>query len=101
VLIHVERLHATRALICKRYPLSRQHRNRRQQDKRHRFRKGAKPARESPPIEFPRRSFFAVPYAGLTIEASEAGPDRIGVMSARTAFANLSQIVISWIYWFG
>lgn len=45
-------------------------------------------------------SFFAVPYAGLTIEASEAGPDRIGVMTARTAFANLSQIVISWIYWF-
>jgi GPH family glycoside/pentoside/hexuronide:cation symporter len=45
-------------------------------------------------------SFFAVPYAGLTIEASVAGPDRIGVMTARTAFANLSQILISWIYWF-
>lgn len=45
-------------------------------------------------------SFFAIPYAGLTIEASVAGPDRIGVMTARTAFANLSQIVISWIYWF-
>jgi len=45
-------------------------------------------------------SFFAIPYAALTIEASEAGPDRIGVMSARTAFANLSQIVISWVYWF-
>ncbi len=44
-------------------------------------------------------SFFAVPYAGLTIEASTAGTDRIGVMSARTAFANLSQIGISWIYW--
>jgi len=45
-------------------------------------------------------SFFAVPYAGLTIEASVAGPDRIGVMTARAAFANLSQILISWIYWF-
>jgi len=45
-------------------------------------------------------SFFAVPYAGLTIEASEAGADRIGVMTARTAFANMSQILISWIYWF-
>lgn len=45
-------------------------------------------------------SFFAIPYAGLTIEASEAGPDRIGVMTARTAFANLSQIAVSWIYWF-
>lgn len=44
-------------------------------------------------------SFFAVPYAALTIEASEAGPDRIGVMTARTAFANASQIGISWIYW--
>lgn len=45
-------------------------------------------------------SFFAIPYAGLTIEASVAGPDRIGVMTARTAFSYLSQIVISWIYWF-
>lgn len=45
-------------------------------------------------------SFFAIPYAALTIEASEAGPDRIGVMTARTALANLSQIAISWIYWF-
>lgn len=44
-------------------------------------------------------SFFAVPYAALTIEASEAGPDRIGVMTARTALANASQIGISWIYW--
>jgi GPH family glycoside/pentoside/hexuronide:cation symporter len=45
-------------------------------------------------------SFFAIPYAALTIEASEAGPDRIGVMTARTAFANLSLIAINWIYWF-
>jgi len=45
-------------------------------------------------------SFFAIPYAALTIEASKAGPDRIGVMTARTALANLSQIFISWIYWF-
>ena len=45
-------------------------------------------------------SFFAIPYAALTIEASEAGPDRIGVMTARTAFANLSLIVINWLYWF-
>ena len=30
-------------------------------------------------------SFFAIPYAGLTIEASVAGPDRIGVMTARTS----------------
>jgi GPH family glycoside/pentoside/hexuronide:cation symporter len=45
-------------------------------------------------------SFFAIPYAGLTIEGSVAGPDRIGVMTARTAFSYLSQIVISWIYWF-
>jgi len=44
-------------------------------------------------------SFFAIPYAALTIEASEAGPDRIGVMTARTAFANLSSIGISWLYW--
>ena len=45
-------------------------------------------------------SFFAIPYAALTLEATQAGPDRIGVMSARTAFANLSQIVINWLYWF-
>ncbi|NBT83180.1 MAG: hypothetical protein EBT56_16630, partial [Betaproteobacteria bacterium] len=45
-------------------------------------------------------SFFAIPYAALTIEATQAGPDRIGVMSARTAFANLSQILINWLYWF-
>jgi len=45
-------------------------------------------------------SFFAIPYAALTLEATKAGPDRIGVMSARTAFANLSQIVINWLYWF-
>ncbi len=45
-------------------------------------------------------SFFAIPYAALTIEASEAGPDRIGVMTARTAFANLSLILINWLYWF-
>lgn len=44
-------------------------------------------------------SLFAIPYAALTIESSEAGPDRIGVMTARTAMANLSQIAISWIYW--
>jgi len=44
-------------------------------------------------------SFFAIPYAALTIEATKAGPDRIGVMTARTAMANLSGIVISWIYW--
>ena len=44
-------------------------------------------------------SFFVIPYAAITIEASEAGPDRIGVMTARTALANLSGIVISWIYW--
>jgi len=44
-------------------------------------------------------SFFAIPYAALTIEASEAGPDRIGVMTARTAFANLSNIAINWLYW--
>lgn len=45
-------------------------------------------------------SFFAIPYAALTIEASEAGPDRIGVMTSRTASANLSLIAINWIYWF-
>lgn len=45
-------------------------------------------------------SFFAIPYAALTIEASEAGADRIGVMTARTAFANLSSIGINWLYWF-
>ena len=45
-------------------------------------------------------SFFAIPYAALTIEATEAGPDRIGVMTARSAMANLSAIVISWLYWF-
>ncbi|NBR45606.1 MAG: MFS transporter [Verrucomicrobia bacterium] len=45
-------------------------------------------------------SFFSIPYAALTIEATRAGPDRIGVMSARTAFANLSQILINWLYWF-
>jgi len=44
-------------------------------------------------------SFFAIPYAAITIEASEAGPDRIGVMTTRTAFANLSSIAISWLYW--
>jgi len=45
-------------------------------------------------------SFFAIPYAALTIEASEAGPDRIGVMTARTASANLSLVAINWLYWF-
>jgi GPH family glycoside/pentoside/hexuronide:cation symporter len=45
-------------------------------------------------------SFFAIPYAALTIEASEAGPDRIGIMTARTVFANLGGMVISWLYWF-
>lgn len=44
-------------------------------------------------------SFFAIPYAALTIEATQAGPDRLGVMSARTAFANLSNIAINWLYW--
>lgn len=45
-------------------------------------------------------SFFAIPYAALTIEATEAGPDRIGVMTARAAFANTSNIAIQWLYWF-
>ena len=45
-------------------------------------------------------SFFAVPYAALTIDATEAGPDRIGVMTARAIFANVSGIVIPWLYWF-
>jgi len=45
-------------------------------------------------------SFFAIPYAALTIEATEAGPDRIGVMTARAAFANASNIAIQWLYWF-
>lgn len=45
-------------------------------------------------------SLFAIPYSALTIEASQAGPDRIGMMTARTAFANLSLIAIGWIYWF-
>jgi GPH family glycoside/pentoside/hexuronide:cation symporter len=45
-------------------------------------------------------SFFAIPYAALTIEATEAGPDRIGVMTARAAFANTSNILIQWLYWF-
>lgn len=44
-------------------------------------------------------SFFAIPYAALTIEASHAGPDRIGVMTARAAFANFSSILINWLYW--
>ncbi len=45
-------------------------------------------------------SFFAVPYAALTIDATEAGPDRIGVMTVRAVFANLSGIAIPWLYWF-
>lgn len=45
-------------------------------------------------------SFFAIPYAALTIDASVAGPDRIGVMTARSAFSNLSSIGINWLYWF-
>jgi len=45
-------------------------------------------------------SFFAVPYAALTIDATEAGQDRIGVMTARALFANASGIVIPWLYWF-
>lgn len=44
-------------------------------------------------------SLFAIPYSALTIEASTAGPDRIGVMTARTAFAKLSSIGINWLYW--
>lgn len=45
-------------------------------------------------------SFFAVPYAALTIDATKAGKDRIGVMTARAVFANVSGIVIPWLYWF-
>jgi len=44
-------------------------------------------------------SFFAIPYAALTLEATRAGPDRIGVMTARAFFANVSGIVIPWLYW--
>ncbi len=45
-------------------------------------------------------SFFAIPYAALTIESSQAGPDRIGLMTARTAFAHITNIAINWLYWF-
>jgi GPH family glycoside/pentoside/hexuronide:cation symporter len=44
-------------------------------------------------------SFFAVPYAALTIDGTEAGPDRIGVMAARGFFAGVSGVVINWLYW--
>jgi len=44
-------------------------------------------------------SFFSIPYAALTIEATRAGPDRIGVMTARAFFANVSGIAIPWLYW--
>ena len=44
-------------------------------------------------------SFFAVPYAALTIDVTEAGPDRVGVMTARAFFANVSGIAIPWLYW--
>ena len=45
-------------------------------------------------------SFFAIPYSALTIEASQAGPDRIGVMAVRTFFVSASTFVIQWLYWF-
>lgn len=44
-------------------------------------------------------SFFAVPYAALTIDVTEAGPDRVGVMTSRAFFANISGIAIPWLYW--
>jgi len=44
-------------------------------------------------------SFFAVPYAALTLDVTKAGPERIGVMTARAFFANVSGIAIPWLYW--
>jgi glycoside/pentoside/hexuronide:cation symporter, GPH family len=44
-------------------------------------------------------SFFAVPYAALTIDVTEAGPDRVGVMTARGFFAGVSGVAINWLYW--
>ena len=44
-------------------------------------------------------SFYAVPYAAITLDESQPGPDRLGLMAIRTAFANLSSIGISWLYW--
>jgi GPH family glycoside/pentoside/hexuronide:cation symporter len=44
-------------------------------------------------------SFFAVPYAALTIDATNAGADRIGVMTVRAALAGGSGLVMGWLYW--
>jgi GPH family glycoside/pentoside/hexuronide:cation symporter len=44
-------------------------------------------------------SFFAVPYAALTIDATRAGADRIGVMTVRAAMAGGSGLVMGWLYW--
>lgn len=44
-------------------------------------------------------SLYMVPYAALTLDETRAGPERVGVMTARTAFANASTILIAWLYW--
>lgn len=44
-------------------------------------------------------SLYMVPYAALTLDQTKAGPDRVGVMAARTAFASGSTILIAWLYW--
>ncbi|MDR1283801.1 MAG: MFS transporter [Opitutaceae bacterium] len=44
-------------------------------------------------------SFFAVPYAALTIDETREGPDRVRVMTTRVAFANISGLCLNWLYW--
>ena len=44
-------------------------------------------------------SFFAVPYAALTIDETREGADRTRVMTSRVAFANFSALMLNWLYW--
>lgn len=44
-------------------------------------------------------SFFAVPYAALTIDTTTAGADRLGVMTVRAALAGGIGLVMGWLYW--
>lgn len=44
-------------------------------------------------------SFFAVPYAALTIDETREGADRVSVMTIRVAFANVASLGMNWLYW--